>query len=192
MDGVTTTKVSGRRCPSPAYHKTHNVLEHLPDSERPRLRRALAEAYALTDPALAKRRLLQLAAGLERAHPGAAASLREGARRDPDAPEPRRHRRALPNAAQHQRHLARRTDARAMGGGWAYTSALAASVAFVGMPRSPRSSVHSIVALSTPERRLRRGQSPEPSLSEDSTKSGTSPRNAIRRSMEQQPPLTSW
>jgi putative transposase len=59
-------------------HKTRNVLEHLPDSERPRIRRALAEAYALADTALAKRRLLQLAAGLERAHPGAAASLREG------------------------------------------------------------------------------------------------------------------
>ncbi|MBX3026885.1 IS256 family transposase [bacterium] len=59
-------------------HKTRNVLEHLPESERPRLRRALAEAYALPDAALAKRRLTQLAAGLERAHPGAAASLREG------------------------------------------------------------------------------------------------------------------
>jgi putative transposase len=59
-------------------HKTRNVLEHLPDAERPRIRRALAEAYALADPALAKRRLTQLAAGLERAHPGAAASLREG------------------------------------------------------------------------------------------------------------------
>jgi transposase-like protein len=59
-------------------HKTRNVLEHLPESERPRIRRALAEAYALSDAALAKRRLTQLAAGLERAHPGAAASLREG------------------------------------------------------------------------------------------------------------------
>ena len=59
-------------------HKTRNVLEHLPESERPRLRRALAETYALPDAALAKRRLTQLAAGLGRAHPGAAASLREG------------------------------------------------------------------------------------------------------------------
>ena len=59
-------------------HKTRNVLEHLPDTARPRIRRALADAYALADAALAKRRLTQLAAGLDRAHPGAAASLREG------------------------------------------------------------------------------------------------------------------
>jgi putative transposase len=59
-------------------HKIRNVLEHLPEAERPRIRRALADAYALPDAALAKRRLTQLAAGLERAHPGAAASLREG------------------------------------------------------------------------------------------------------------------
>jgi transposase-like protein len=59
-------------------HKTRNVLEHLPEALRPRIRRALAEAYALADAALAKRRLTQLAAGLERTHPGAAASLREG------------------------------------------------------------------------------------------------------------------
>ena len=38
----------------------------------------LTEAYGLADATLAKRRLTQLAAGLERTHPGAAASLREG------------------------------------------------------------------------------------------------------------------
>jgi transposase-like protein len=59
-------------------HKTRNVLEHLPEGMRPRVRQALADAYALPDAALAQRRLTQLAAGLERAHPGAAASLREG------------------------------------------------------------------------------------------------------------------
>jgi transposase-like protein len=59
-------------------HKRRNVLEHLPESMRPRVRRALEEAYALEDATLAKRRLEQLAAGLERPHPGAAASLREG------------------------------------------------------------------------------------------------------------------
>src|SRR5262249_101399 len=42
------------------------------------VRRVLDEAYGLADAALAKRRLLQLAAGLDRTHPGAAASLREG------------------------------------------------------------------------------------------------------------------
>ncbi len=59
-------------------HKARNVLEHLPEGMRPRMRQALADAYALPDAALAKRRLTQLADGLERAHPGAAASLREG------------------------------------------------------------------------------------------------------------------
>ncbi len=60
------------------FHKRGNVLEHLPEAMRPRIGRALDEAYALPDAALAERRLTQLAAGLERTHPGAAASLREG------------------------------------------------------------------------------------------------------------------
>ena len=59
-------------------HKRRNVLEHLPEAMRPRVRRVLDEAYGLSDAALAQRRLLQLAAGLEQSHPGAAASLREG------------------------------------------------------------------------------------------------------------------
>jgi transposase-like protein len=59
-------------------HKRRNVLEHLPEGMRPRVRRVLEEAYGLGDAALATRRLLQLAAGLEQSHPGAAASLREG------------------------------------------------------------------------------------------------------------------
>jgi putative transposase len=59
-------------------HKRRNVLEHLPEAMRPRVRRVLDEAWGLADAALAKRRLLQLAAGLDATHPGAAASLREG------------------------------------------------------------------------------------------------------------------
>jgi len=59
-------------------HKRRNVLEHLPERMRPRVRRVLDEAYSLGDAALATRRLLQLAAGLAQPHPGAAASLREG------------------------------------------------------------------------------------------------------------------
>ena len=59
-------------------HKRRNVLEHLPEAMRPRVRRVLDEAYGLADATLAKRRLNQLAAGLDHAHPGAAASLREG------------------------------------------------------------------------------------------------------------------
>lgn len=59
-------------------HKRRNVLEHLPEALRPRVRRVLDEAYGLTDAALAARRLEQFAAGLADTHPGAAASLREG------------------------------------------------------------------------------------------------------------------
>jgi putative transposase len=59
-------------------HKRRNVLEHLPEAMRPRVRRVLDEAYGLADATLAKRRLLQLAAGLDHSHPGAAAALREG------------------------------------------------------------------------------------------------------------------
>src|SRR2546428_4233029 len=59
-------------------HKARNVLEHLPEALRPRIRRALNDAYGLADATLAQRRLEQLAAGLDPTHPGAAASLREG------------------------------------------------------------------------------------------------------------------
>lgn len=59
-------------------HKRRNVLEHLPEAMRPRVKQAIEDAYGLADPELAERRLKQLAAGLERTHPGAAASLQEG------------------------------------------------------------------------------------------------------------------
>jgi transposase-like protein len=59
-------------------HKRRNVLEHLPEAMRPRVKKAIDEAYGLADAELATRRLAQLAAGLDRTHPGAAASLREG------------------------------------------------------------------------------------------------------------------
>ena len=42
------------------------------------VRRVLDQAYGPADAALAKRRLLQLAAALDHTHPGAAASSREG------------------------------------------------------------------------------------------------------------------
>jgi len=56
-------------------HKRRNVLEHLPEAMRPRIRRAIEDGYGLE---LAKRRLEQLARGLEGEHPSAARSLREG------------------------------------------------------------------------------------------------------------------
>jgi transposase-like protein len=59
-------------------HKRRNVLDHLPETLRPTVRTAMQQAYELADPALAQRRLETLAGSLERQHPGAAASLREG------------------------------------------------------------------------------------------------------------------
>jgi putative transposase len=59
-------------------HCGRAALVHRCQIHKARNVRALEEAYALPDAALAERRLTQLAAGLERSHPGAAASLREG------------------------------------------------------------------------------------------------------------------
>lgn len=59
-------------------HKARNVKEHLPDSLRPGAQRALDDAYNTADAELAQRQLERLARSLERDHPGAAASLREG------------------------------------------------------------------------------------------------------------------
>ena len=53
-------------------------MEHLPEGMRPGAKKAIDEAYGLADADRAKRRLEQLAAGLDRTHPGAAGSLREG------------------------------------------------------------------------------------------------------------------
>jgi transposase-like protein len=59
-------------------HKERNVLDHLPERDRPLVRRRLRAAWALDDHDAALERLLGLAGELERSHPGAAASLREG------------------------------------------------------------------------------------------------------------------
>ncbi len=59
-------------------HKRRNVLEHLPESMRPSVRRAMQQAYDTPDEDLARRQLERLARSLEREHPGAAGSLREG------------------------------------------------------------------------------------------------------------------
>jgi putative transposase len=59
-------------------HKERNVLEHRPERDRPPLRRRLRSAWALEDPERARERLTALAIELERQHPGAASSLREG------------------------------------------------------------------------------------------------------------------
>ena len=59
-------------------HKRRNVLDHLPQSMQPSVRRAMQQAYDSSDVDLARRQLDRLARSLEREHPGAAASLREG------------------------------------------------------------------------------------------------------------------
>ena len=59
-------------------HKERNVIEHLPERERGTVRRRLRDAWALEDYHLALEHLEGLATELERTHPGAAASLREG------------------------------------------------------------------------------------------------------------------
>jgi putative transposase len=59
-------------------HKERNVLEHLPERDRPPIKRRLRRAWADTDHGRALDQLRVLAGELERSRPGAAASLREG------------------------------------------------------------------------------------------------------------------
>jgi putative transposase len=59
-------------------HKERNVLGHLPERDRPLVRRRLRAAWALDDHNRALDQLRALADELARSHPGAAASLREG------------------------------------------------------------------------------------------------------------------
>jgi putative transposase len=54
------------------------VLDHLPERDRPAVKRRLRAAWAKDDHARGLKELQTLAAELERSHPGAAASLREG------------------------------------------------------------------------------------------------------------------
>jgi putative transposase len=72
--------VFGERAPVQrcVRHKQRNVLDHLPERDRPAVKRRLRRAWARDDHgrALSEQRLL--ADELERSHPGAAASLREG------------------------------------------------------------------------------------------------------------------
>src|SRR5205823_410726 len=59
-------------------HKERNVLEHLPERDRPQVKRRLRRAWAGDDHTQALAELRLLAGELEPSHPGAAASLREG------------------------------------------------------------------------------------------------------------------
>jgi putative transposase len=72
--------VFGERAPVQrcVRHKERNVLDHLPERDRPVVKRRLRHAWADTDDGRALEQLRFLAGELERSHPGAAASLREG------------------------------------------------------------------------------------------------------------------
>jgi len=72
--------VLGQRCPVQrcVRHKERNVTEHLPERDRAGVRRRLRAAWEERDHGRALDRLEALAGELERSHPGAAASLREG------------------------------------------------------------------------------------------------------------------
>ena len=59
-------------------HKLRNVCDRLPDALGSTVAKRMRTAYHLADPLLAEADLEGLARSLERSHPGAAASLREG------------------------------------------------------------------------------------------------------------------
>jgi transposase-like protein len=59
-------------------HKLRNVLEHLPEGQRPWVRAIMTRAYRHTDVTTARRLLQDLARRLEDRYPSAATSLREG------------------------------------------------------------------------------------------------------------------
>lgn len=59
-------------------HKKRNVIENLPQRMRAAVHSTMNRAYATADVKRARRLLENLACSLESAHPGAAASLREG------------------------------------------------------------------------------------------------------------------
>ena len=59
-------------------HKERNVLDHLPERERPQVKQRLRRAWAADEHARALEQLKALASELDRGYPGAAGSLREG------------------------------------------------------------------------------------------------------------------
>jgi len=68
-------EVPVQRC---VRHKERNVMQHLPERDRPPIKARLRKAWAETDYHRALEQLRRLADELEHTHPGAAASLREG------------------------------------------------------------------------------------------------------------------
>ena len=72
---VFGNEVPVQRC---VRHKQRNVLDHLPERDRQPIKARLRGAWNESDHDLALEQLNTLALELDRAHPGAAASLREG------------------------------------------------------------------------------------------------------------------
>jgi putative transposase len=72
---VLGTHTPVQRC---VRHKERGVLAHLPERDRPLVRRRLRAAWAFDDHDRALAQLRALADELARSHPGATASLREG------------------------------------------------------------------------------------------------------------------
>jgi hypothetical protein len=68
-------EVPVQRC---VRHKERNVTDHLPERDRPLVKARLRKAWAESDHHRALELLRQLATELERIHPGAVGSLREG------------------------------------------------------------------------------------------------------------------
>jgi putative transposase len=75
VDDVYGNLALTQRC---RIHKERNILDHLPENERPLIRRKLREAWAKPTVDQARADLQALARSLARQRPGAAASLREG------------------------------------------------------------------------------------------------------------------
>jgi putative transposase len=77
---VPSTHTPVQRC---VRHKERNVLAHLPEGDRPLVRRRLRAAWALDGHDRVLEQLRVLADELARTHPGAAASLKEGMEETP-------------------------------------------------------------------------------------------------------------
>jgi putative transposase len=75
---VTQTLGSAALIQRCQVHKLRNILEHLPESQRPWVRAIIARAYKQGEVAPARRLLQDLARRLEDRYPSAAASVREG------------------------------------------------------------------------------------------------------------------
>ncbi len=75
VNEVFGTKAAVQRC---TLHKRRNVADHLPDKEKAWVDAKLVKAFNHPDPELGLKNARHLAGLLDKAHPGAANSLREG------------------------------------------------------------------------------------------------------------------